>query len=367
MIIGPTAYAAGDCSHSTFAIWRELAKGFSRLNVFARAKGAGALWDRDGVTVHLIRGFRRREFEFLCTQFALVPLGCRLRPDVIVSQSPPLGGLAALAISNLTGAGTLIEIHGAEYVESGGKFTRRSLLQFLSGIVLRRAKLIRVLSESMGRRVVDRYGAEIASRIRVLPPRVDLTRFAPVTRSKPQDRLSVAMVGALNDNKGQLRLARVLAAADMPVDLHLAGDGPLRNDCDDLAGKTGADSKFRLFVHGSLPPDRVASLLGAADIFVMYSRSEGMPRAIMEAMATGLPVVTTRAGFCSDVIEHNVEGFLLGEDPDREILLTLNEILRDPSILIPMGASARKRVTRDFDAAKIYPRYQALIAEAARQ
>ncbi len=63
----------------------------------------------------------------------------------------------------------------------------------------------------------------------------------------------------------------------------------------------------------------------------------GTPRAIMEAMAVGLPVVTTNAGFCADIVEHEVEGFVLGAEPDAEILDVLARLNSDRSLLTPSG------------------------------
>ena len=54
---------------------------------------------------------------------------------------------------------------------------------------------------------------------------------------------------------------------------------------------------------------QVAAVLRSSDVFVMYSQTEATPRAVMEAMAVGLPVVTTDAGFCADIVEHGHEGF----------------------------------------------------------
>lgn len=86
----------------------------------------------------------------------------------------------------------------------------------------------------------------------------------------------------------------------------------------------------------------------------------------MEAMATGLPVVTTDAGFCADVIRHGVEGIVLGADADNEIIGVLDSLFEHPEVPRRMGVAARARAERDYDAVVVFDRYRSLIADAAR-
>jgi glycosyltransferase involved in cell wall biosynthesis len=101
------------------------------------------------------------------------------------------------------------------------------------------------------------------------------------------------------------------------------------------------------------------------DVFVMYSRTEGTPRAMMEAMAVGLPVVSTDAGLCGDVFTDGEDGFLLGGDPDKEIVDCLQRFVADRGLGRRMGLSGRARALRDYDAAKLFPAYRSLIVETA--
>src|SRR5215210_5785557 len=101
--IGPGSYRPHDHGHSTYAIWRALAAGFRRYDVVGRSTAEAAEWTDGALTVRLFRRNTEREFEFLWKQFELVPLGRSLRPDVLVCQSPALGGLAALRIARETG------------------------------------------------------------------------------------------------------------------------------------------------------------------------------------------------------------------------------------------------------------------------
>jgi glycosyltransferase involved in cell wall biosynthesis len=364
--IGPGSYQPHDRGHSTYAIWHALASGFRRYDVVGRSTAEAAEWTDGALTVRLFRRNMERELEFLWKQYELVALGRSLRPDVVVCQSPVLGGLAGLRIARETGAGILMEIHGNEYLVDARPGSRNWLLQQISRYALRRASLIRVLSEGMKERLLQRYGAGLAGKVRVLPPRVDLDWFE--AKSRPATlgpRLRAIMVGAVNANKGQLRLIRALRRSQLPVELHIVGDGPDLEECRVEAAR--ASSSLSIVCHGAHNQRRVAELLQDCFVFVMYSKSVGTPSAMMEAMATGLPVVTTDAGFCADVVRHGVEGIVLGSDPDKEIIDVLDSFFELPEVPRHMGLAARARAERDYDAVVLFDRYRSLIADAARR
>lgn len=363
--IGPGSYAPHDRSHSTYAIWRALASGFRRYDVLGRSTGEAAQWTDGPLTIRLFPRSMERELEFLWKQSELVPLGRSLRPDVVVCQSPALGGLAGLRIARKTGAGILMEIHGNEYLVEARPGSRIWLLQQISRYALRRATLIRVLSDRMKERLLQRYGSGLGGRVRVLPPRVDLSRFKLKSRpASPGTGLRAIMVGSVNANKGQLRLIRALRQCRVPIELHIVGDGPDLDKC--RAEAAEKSPPLSIVCHGAQEQEQVAELLQNSDVFVMYSKTEGTPRAMMEAMATGLPVVTTDAGFCADVVRHGTEGIVLGADPDTEIVDVLVDFFEHPEVPRRMGLAAHLRAERDYDAALLFRRYRALIAEAAQ-
>lgn len=367
LMIGPSVYTIGDSGHSTFAIWRELKKGFDQLKVFARAQGRGGTWRHDGVEVELIRGMHRREKEFLATQFALVKRGREFNPDVVVSQGVALGGWAAIAIGKICRAGTLIEVHSDDFVSRASFFSRRGVMQFLSGPVFRRATLIRVLSDRMGEAIIGIYGENLRDKIRVLPPRVDTERFQPPTNRKvPDGRLELAIVGTVCENKGQLRLISALSTAGIPVTLHIFGDGPDQQAVEDIADQI-VHRPLKLVAHGRVPHDVLADALKRCDALIMYSINEGTPRAILEAMAMALPVITTNAGFCADIVTDGEEGIVLSSDPDSDLRRHLEALLANPARLAIMGEAALRRARAQFSGHILYPRYRELIAEAAKR
>jgi glycosyltransferase involved in cell wall biosynthesis len=363
--LGAGKYRPRERAHVTFDIWHELAVGFRHYHVIARSAAKPADWSEGNLRITLIRSWLNRELEFVFTQFAAVQRMVRDRPNAIVCQSPVAGGLAAIWVSRITGARLLIELHSDVYFPPFRIGSKAWLYHYLSRPALRRADRIRVLSGGMQQRLAQSFGEEIARKARVVAPRVDLSRFVPKSwESGHPGPLRAILVGSIIPRKGQLRLINALATVPFPIDLHLVGEGPDLGECRDRAAQSAGN--LHIICHGAIPPTALPALLQQADLFVLYSNSEGTPRAIMEAMAAGLPVITTNAGFCADIVEHGREGFVLGADPDREIIEVLDRFRQDPDLAERMGAAARERARRDYDSVRLFEEYRQLIEETAR-
>jgi glycosyltransferase involved in cell wall biosynthesis len=361
--IGSGRYPPGDQDHVTYGIWKALASGFQQYHVIGRSSARRADWTDKNLRITLIRSWIQRELEFLVSQFSCVAMMIRDRPDIIVCQSPAAGGLAALVAAKVTGAHLLVELHSDIYFPPFRSRSKAWLYHLISKPTLRRADRIRVLSGHMKERLGLGYGEQIAGKARVLAPRVDLALFTPkLSKFSLSDPLRLIMVGSIIPRKGQLRLIDALAGISFPIELHLVGDGADLAQCRARANDV---ENLRIVCHGAVVASALPPLLRMADLFVLFSNSEGTPRAIIEAMAAGLPVITTNAGFCADLVQNEVEGFVLGTDPDREIVEVLGRFRADPALGQRLGAAARARAERDYDSIRLFADYRRLIAEAA--
>ena len=197
--IGGGRYRPDDRGHATVAIWRELARGFRRYTVVGRSTAAApARLDEGTLAVHLLPSRWRTDGEFLLSQFRSLAVAREVRPDVVVVQCPVLGGLAARRIARDTGARVLVEFHGAHFFADGPRLSREGLIRSLTPHGLRGAARIRVLSAGMRDRLGGSYGADHLPRTVVLPPRVDLSRFAQVRQDRRiAGRPKVVMVGSV--------------------------------------------------------------------------------------------------------------------------------------------------------------------------
>ncbi len=364
--LGAGRYDPEDRHHATFDIWRRLASGFGRYTVIGRSiRNSWARIEEGNLTVLLMPSRTPREIEFLFTQFRALAVAQSVQPDVVVSQCPVLGGLAAQWIRRRTGARTLLEMHMATYMQPARPGSRWGTLQRLSRRTLPGATRIRVLSAGMRRDLLAFYGSGLADKVVVLPPRVDLDRFTQRRRDwKIEGRPRIVLVGSITERKGQLRYLSAMFDSGLDAESWIIGDGPQRAACEALVAAAGAQNSVRFF--GSVSHGELADILPRADMLVQFSSMEGTPRAIMEAMAVGLPIVTTDAGYCSDVVTHGVEGFVLGRDPAAELPHRLTTLFGDQALREMMGRAGMARVEQEFEADQVFGRYRALIADTAR-
>jgi glycosyltransferase involved in cell wall biosynthesis len=110
------------------------------------------------------------------------------------------------------------------------------------------------------------------------------------------------------------------SAAD--VYLVFVGDGVLRAQVEQVRRNLGLEDRVRL--PGVMPPAKIAQVLGASDLFVMSSAYEGMPIAVLEALATGLPVVSTNVGEVSLVVQDGVNGRISAERNPHALAAAVN-------------------------------------------
>ena len=110
--------------------------------------------------------------------------------------------------------------------------------------------------------------------------------------------------------------------------------------------------------------DDVARCLAASDIFVMASRWEGNPLAVMEAMASGLPVVGTAVGGVPDLVESGQHGILVPPGEPAALAGAMEFLCRNPETRRSMGAAARERANRQFSLPQMVGAYDALYRTA---
>lgn len=204
------------------------------------------------------------------------------------------------------------------------------------------------------------------AKARVIRPAVDPASFRPRTVGGADGPINVIGVGTLNWTKDYERaLVAIRGAVDAGADLRfdLIGDGPdrphLRFTIDDL----GLGDRVRLL--GRRFPPEVAEALQRADIFLHTSCSEGISNAVLEAMATGLPVVTTDAGGMREAVRGGVDGFVVPVRGTDAIAAALTLLAADPELRARMGESGRQRIEERFRLDQQVLDFVALLHEAA--
>jgi glycosyltransferase involved in cell wall biosynthesis len=125
----------------------------------------------------------------------------------------------------------------------------------------------------------------------------------------------------------------------------IVGEGPDRPALEAEIERLGIGDRVRLLGERRDVPE----LLGAADVFVLSSRSEGLPVSVLEAMVAGLPVVASRVGGVGELVEDEETGLLVAPGNPDELSTALERVLGDRELRRRLGAAGRERVERHFD------------------
>jgi len=185
------------------------------------------------------------------------------------------------------------------------------------------------------------------------------------TLGLPKGTRLVGFIGRLAPEKGPdlfVRMARLLANDLHDVRFVLIGDGPMRKGLEKLATELAIASH----VHFMGVRDDVEALLPGLALTVLTSHAEGMPLALMEAMATGLPVVATAVGGVPELVEHGYSGYLVPPGDPRGLADAVKELLASEPLRLRMGAAARTRVRDRWPQSLFVERMGALLRELAR-
>jgi glycosyltransferase involved in cell wall biosynthesis len=268
-----------------------------------------------------------------------------------------------LELARLARVPTVVQLHGSAfeefYEEECGPLGRWLVRRMLEG-----ASAVIALSEN--RRA---YLARIApaARVVVIPNMVQVEPLEADMQGTGAARSSngILFLGEIGKRKGTYDLVRALAevAAVRPdVRLVAAGSGELE-EVRRLASEIGMEE--RLTLPGWVSGEEKARLLAEAAVYVLPSYNEDLPVSILEAMAAGLPVVSTRVGGIPDAVRHGAEGFLTAPGTPRELAQYILRLLSAPELRARMGASAKRRAIEQFSPAAILASLEQLYARSA--
>jgi colanic acid/amylovoran biosynthesis glycosyltransferase len=172
--------------------------------------------------------------------------------------------------------------------------------------------------------------------------------FQQAAQPVPADSRSVVCVGRLCEQKGQMLLllaARELATRGVEFQLVLAGDGEMRPELERLIAANGLGNRVK--ITGWVSGEEVRTLLLGARALILPSFAEGLPVVIMEAMALGRPVITTRIAGIPELVRDGKEGWLVAAGDCHALVDAWTELLEaDADQLNAMGESAQRRVAQ---------------------
>ncbi len=304
----------------------------------------------------------RREGNSVRFVAALVGVLRRLRPDILHSHA---WGTLCEGVVAARLAGVPYVVHGEHGTMSTG--WRHTVVQ---NLVWRRVDRVLAVSQQLASRMADVTGFPL-SRIHVLPNGLDVSRFdrgdaatARMLLGLRAESFVIGTVGRLVPVKDQdsLIAAVAIARAALPnLELVIVGDGPLRSQLTARAEALGLAGVVRFAGHRS----DVEAAFPAMDLFVLSSLSEGLSNTIMEAMASGVPVVATRVGGNAELIDDGVNGRLVASQSPPELARALVELGQDREKRQEIARAGRARVLERFSLESMISGYTRVYRDVA--
>ena len=232
-----------------------------------------------------------------------------------------------------------------------------ALIHAIEWLCYRFADAVILTSEEMKRHVSNTFGIP-SEKIFVIPNYIDTDLFRPMDIEKVSGRL--IFVGRFTEQKNLLNLLK--AVKDLPeIELVLIGDGPLEGTLREFARRHNVNVIFK----GRVPNEQLPALLNTAEAFVLPSLYEGNPKALLEAMACGLPVIATPVEGNREVVSHKVNGYLTSGISPEAIREAIIEMFSDNSIREKLGRQARRFIEENYSFVSLVQKEVVLLRKIA--
>jgi glycosyltransferase involved in cell wall biosynthesis len=292
----------------------------------------------------------------------------RRRPRIVHTHMAKAGllGRVAAKIYNLTrGAAPparVVHTYHGHVLEGYFNPLTTSLFIALERLMARGTDAIIAIAPAIRTELLDEYRIGRAEQYRVIPLGFDLAPFAAVdaaARGRARRELGIAdaapvvtTVGRLTAIKQHAKLldiARLVTARHASTVFLIVGDGELRGELEAQAARLGLGANVRFLGWRR----DLATIYAASDVFALTSRNEGTPVALIEAMASGVPGVSTNVGGVPTVIANAGMGVLVALDDEQGFADAVSGLLERPVDAAAMGARGRAHVLHHFDSRRL--------------
>ncbi len=288
-----------------------------------------------------------------------------IRVDHIHAHFASYPAAVALLASRLTGIPFSFSAHANDVFADVSPYWRQQA---------RAAEFAAVCSEQALARTRELCRPEDAHKLRLVYHGVDLERFSPPPpRVPPDEPVRLLSVGRLVPKKGfevLLRACHLLALRDRSFSLTIIGDGPLRAELGALSGRLGLADRVtfasaRQFAE--MPAAyREADALVLSSLVTPDGDQEGIPNVILEAMASGLPVVSCDVGGITEAVLHGETGLIAAPGDPADFAEKLDALVADAGLRVRMGECGRELAERKFDAPEGLAQLAELFRTASR-
>ncbi|GFK95729.1 Glycogen synthase [Fundidesulfovibrio magnetotacticus] len=300
---------------------------------------------------------------FMASSCLTLPLAARaFRPDGAVAFFGIPGGPSAWILKALAGTPYVVSLRGGDV--PGFQPYDLAAMHRLTGPLIRFLwrRALAVVPNSRGLAALAR-AFEPGLAYPVIPNGVDPERYAPRQGAREPGPMRLFFHGRVVRQKGLDVLVQALAQLPRGLawELSIAGDGPARPGLESQLRALGLADRVRFL--GWMDRADIALALRRADLFVFPSRDEGMPNAVLEAMASGLPVLATAISGNEDLALPGRTGLTVPPEDAGALAGALARLLADPPLLEAMGREARALVLEHYSWRSVAERYLALFGD----
>jgi sugar transferase (PEP-CTERM/EpsH1 system associated) len=297
----------------------------------------------------------------------LVRMIRKVKPDLVHSRN--WGAIEAVFAARWTGIRAIHSEHGVEADQSAEPWRRRWLRRAAYASADRVFSVSQELQENLARR-----NGFARRRIGVIHNGVDVRRFRPDAEAGKKlraelriaaDEFVIGCVGRMSpvkDYRTMLRATEIFSRNCQSWRLLLVGDGPERAELERVVA--GSD-KLRSRVQFLGTTDRVVELLNVLDVYVLSSIIEGISNSLLEAMATGVPVIATHTGGTPEVVVDRQSGLLAPVGAPEELAERLISLYRQPQERQRLGRAGQRRASEEFSLDSMVRRYEEMYTGVA--
>lgn len=256
------------------------------------------------------------------------------------------GWWTAYISAKLTGKPFLLRcgfILSLNYERKHGSTLITKIIKFQERIAFRQANHIIVTTQAMKDFLLQFYHV-LEEMVSVVPNSVDVTQFTPAMQELHSVKTRICFVGSMKQAKNPLELLEAFSLVQVPeVHLTMIGGGVLRPQIEAKIQK----EKLNVELLGAVPNQELPDIMRSCALFVMASLWEGHPKALIEAMSCGLPVVAYDSPGINSIIKHNINGLLSACNPNS-LASTLTNALIDECLRNRIGRAARQYVLEHY-------------------
>ena len=311
-------------------------------------------------TMHLPRGVD--PFKLAWSLLEITSYLRRVKPDLVHTHCSVPGIIGRLA-ARLAGVPVVMHtVHGFHFHDGGHGLSHR--LAVAAEVFAGRFTHVMLSQNRADMEQALRLGIVSRDRLHYVGNGIAVDEFASATHERTTDgTLVITCVARMEPVKNHAMLldaVALLAARGVAFELWLIGGGAGRDVLAARAASLGISARVRFMGYR----DDIPALLGRSDIGVLTSLKEGIPRAALESMASGLPMVATRVNGSREVVRDGDTGFLVDVGDVAGLTAALERLARDPELRMRMGERGREVVRAEFDEAIIVRRLARLYGES---